>query len=225
MNVKIVLVAVARIIVLGIPGRLSAQPSSGRVYVSAGSGWVVTESVQFNAGAPGFRLSGGVRLTSWLDVEADLSHNPGTLSSAYTTSVSLAGSGASREERERLTVPVRRVETRESPVAVGAAAVFHPRRQWRVTPAFVLGLTSFEYRSTLKTDILELPVGVTSGQAAQHPSLRDQTWGQSGLALTLGGNVSVALTRHVAVVPEVRLDALGSHDARFTSTVSMRWRF
>jgi hypothetical protein len=110
---------------------------------------------------------------------------------------------ATREEIERL-APVLRRSLGYSPgtgVAVAFVGRSDPRQ--RVSVAGRVGLSSRSYVETSTFTILSISEGIDPGRVARDFS--DSSSRRSHGGLVFGLDISVALTRHLSVVPDVRL--------------------
>lgn len=213
----------AAVVVMGFvaasPGRVAAQVAMGP-YVGGGAGWLSMDSSRIEAANVGFTFSGGVPVLSWLDAEVEISRT-GHLSASRNGTISFA---QVREDFERLSAPARFSETTGGIFTIGGAALFHARRPMRVMPAFVAGISWLRSDITYQTDVLETPAGVTDVQVAAYEGRVARVSRLQRAAGTLGVNTRIALTPHLAVVPDFRLD-MNRYDRQVRSSVRVQWRF
>jgi hypothetical protein len=130
------------LLTLLLPIQVFAQ-QSGRLYVGGLAGSHLEESDIASGTAASLGAFGGVRLTRSLAVEVEATWPTQTFTRGREgTSVSFAGSGATREEIERLAVYTRYTNQRtvRSTVSIGAvyAKPVHPR--W--APSVFAGMTN-----------------------------------------------------------------------------------
>ena len=170
------------------------------------------DSVSVEGGAHGRTpvagISAGVRLSNTYGVEAELTQAWNPIGRRYEGwFISYAeGPNATREEVERL-APILRRSLGYTPHVGGAAAfVFRLEPATRVGLSLRAGLSARRYVETSAYEVLSIPDGVDRARFASdlarnfQPS--SQHWVRGGLLLGLG--LSLAMTEHITVAPEVR---------------------
>jgi hypothetical protein len=218
--------AVALVCTAVVPA-LARQP--GRFYVGAGVGTfrLSADAVEGSSAAPA--VVAGFGVLPWLDVEAEFMVPSDVFRRSYggdALSLSFAPAGSPVEERERLGIWLRYDKQRDVSVSISTVAIFHPAARMRVTPGFVIGVTN--HRVTDRTDYT--PVKVGAGVAPDYPYAvpHAERAGRTLGALTVGANLSVAVTRGLAIVPDVRYDygSIGDEiNNAWRSSVRVIWRF
>jgi hypothetical protein len=206
-----------------------AQPSPrGYLGASVGSLALSADKADGTSAAAGFL--GGFRATPWLDVEGEVAipSSPFTRSygDANTLSLSLGPPGGSREELERNGIWLQYDHRREVTATISGVAIFHPPRPARVTPGLIVGVTSHRVQdSTVYT-----PLRLGPGVDPDNPNARQ--WTESGArtlgAFTVGANAAIAVTRRLAVVPDLRYDygSIGDEiNNSLRMSVRVLWRF
>ena len=118
-----------------------------------------------------------------------------------------------------------RVRLRARRASLSGAAIFHPSRG-TVRPGLIVGVTSQRVRD--RTEYTPVRVGSGVDPTRPYATSRIETSSNSQGALTLGGNVAIALTRRIAVVPDLRFDygSIGDEiNSALRSSVRVLWRF
>jgi hypothetical protein len=197
--------AIAAGLVLSGPVTGSAQtPPRGHVTAILGAYRVDSDHVLGTA--PGIGVAGGVRLTSRFHAEIELVRPAGTFFREYTgTSVSFAGPGASRAEIERLGVVTTFSYERRILHTVSGGIVFHARARGRWTPLFYAGVANQHVVNVSRRVPVRLPEGVDPVKLARVVPEEERHVRNLG-ALTGGVGVSLALTRRLSVMPDLRID-------------------
>ena len=221
------LVSIGLLIVV-LAGASPAGAQSGlRPYAggSVGSFSVSADEVEGTSASVGFLA--GVALAKYVDFEFDVVVPTSTFTRTYTgTSVSFAPPGASPAERERLSVITRFDKEREVSASISAVVVIHPPAGHRVTPGLIVGVTSQRARDrTVYT-----PISIPEGVDPQHPAVvsRTESSARNIGGPTIGGQLAIAVTPHLSVVPDVRYD-YGSIGDEINNTLRVsarvQWRF
>jgi hypothetical protein len=218
--------------ILALTFALAGSPSSAhaqalRPYVGGafGSFSVNADEVDGRSAASG--LVAGISITDWADAELEWVIPTSVFVRSRTARlVSFAPPGASRDEIERLAV-VSQIDHRHDVTSnVSAVVIFRAPLRYRVRVGVLAGVTN--QRATMSTAIV--PVSIPEGVNPLNPNVvaREERTTRNFGAITFGGNVSIALTRHLDVVPDVRYDygSIGDeiHNALRTS-VRVLWRF
>jgi len=221
------ILAASSTMVCAASGSAAAQ-SDGRFYIGGGIGTFRVNADEVNGTSAAGSVLAGLAVNRWLDLELDVALPASPFTRTYggdALSVSFAPAGSSREEIERLGVWFRYDKRRDVTASMSGVAVFHPSRG-TVRPGLIVGVTNQRVRD--RTEYT--PVRVGSGVDPTHPyaTSRIETSSNSKGALTLGGNVAIALTRRIAVVPDLRFDygSIGDEiNTALRSSVRVLWRF
>ena len=179
----------------------------GRFYVGGSFGGISVDADQVDGKSPAAGAIAGFSLTPWLDVEGEVVFPSRDFTRTYggdTLSLSFAPPGSSPEELLRLGVFTRFHHERDIAASVSGVVVFHGPVHRRVHLGFLVGVTN--QRVTDRTDYT--PVLIGSGVDPNHPSVRarSETHVRNLGGPTIGANVSVAVTRHLRIVPDIRYD-------------------
>jgi hypothetical protein len=169
----------------------------------------------------------GVALAKYADVELDVVVPTSSFTRSYTgTSVSFAPPGASLAERDRLSVITRFDKERDVSASLSAVVVIHPPVGQRLTPGLILGVTSQRARDrTVYT-----PISIPEGIDAQQPAVvgRTESSARHIGGPTIGGQLAIAVTPRLSIVPDVRYD-YGSIGDEINNTLRVsarvQWRF
>jgi hypothetical protein len=169
----------------------------------------------------------GVALARYVGVEFDVVLPASTFTRTYTgTSVSFAPPGAPPAERDRLSVITRFDKEREVSASLSAVVVIHPPAGQRFTPGLILGVTSQRARDrTVYT-----PISIPEGIDPQHPAVvgRTESSARNIGGPTIGGQLAIAVTPRLSIVPDVRYD-YGSIGDEINNTLRasarVQWRF
>lgn len=213
---------------------LAADPAlaqdQGRFYLGAGLGGFRVSADPVDGTSPAASIVGGVRLLPWLDLEADVTVPSEVFTRSYGStdelSLSFAPPGSSREEIERMGIWLRYDKQRDVTMSFSTVVIFHPSEKLRVSPGVVVGITSQRVQD--RTDYTPLRLGAGLPPDHRYAS----AWTESGSrvmgALTCGGQLRIAVTRHFTIVPDLRYD-YGSIGDEINNTlrVSVRtmWKF
>jgi hypothetical protein len=169
----------------------------------------------------------GVALAKYVDVEFDLVFPASSFTRTYTgASVSFAPAGASPAEHDRLSVITRFDKEREVSASISAVVIIHPTAVQRVTPGLIVGLTSQRARDrTVYT-----PISIPEGINPEHPAVvgRTESSARNIGGPTIGGQLAIAVTPRLSIVPDVRYD-YGSIGDEINNTLRVsarvQWRF
>lgn len=210
-------------------GAISAEAQQvGRPYagVTLGAHHESADSVTGTTSAAG--LTAGIRLTPALGVEIDFARPSAEISRAYTgTSISFAGPGASREEIERLAVVTRFTNARRVLSTFSAGVAYYVPATGRWSPRLFLGVTNHRARERTELLHLSIPEGIDPERVRrtmpdQPPFIRNLG------ALTIGGSVGFAVTRHLSIAPDLRYDygSIGDEiNNMLRTSVRVLWSF
>ena len=194
----------AAVLAVGV-GSAEAQ-QVGRPYagVNLGTHHESADSVTGTTSAVG--LTAGIRLTPAVGVEVDFNRPVDEISRAYTgTSVSFAGPGASREEIERLAVVTRFTNARRILSTFSAGVAYYVPASGRWSPRLFLGVTNHHARERTELLHLSIPEGIDPERVRR--TMPDQAPFIRNLgALTMGGSLGFAVTRHLLIAPDLRYD-------------------
>lgn len=153
-------------------------------------------------------LGAGVRLSKTYGVEAELTHAWSPIEKRYEGwFISYAeGPNPTREEVERL-APILRRSLGYAPQVGGAAAFvvrLEPAR--RVGLSLRAGLSARRYVETSAYEVVSIPDGVNRARFANDLARNFQPSSQQTIrgGLLLGLGLSLAMTEHITVAPEVR---------------------
>ena len=211
-----------------LAGASPARAQSGlRPYVggSAGSFSVSADEVEGTSVSGG--VFGGVALAKYVDVEFDVVFPATSFTRTYTgTSVSFAPPGAAPAERDRLSVITRFDKEREVSASISAVAIIHPTAGQRLTPGLIVGLTNQRARDrTVYT-----PISIPESIDPEHPAVvgRTESSARNIGGPTIGGQLAIAVTPRLSIVPDVRYD-YGSIGDEINNTLRVsarvQWRF
>jgi hypothetical protein len=199
------MVAVAAGLVIGPATSTSAQ-TMRRGHVAAILGAYHVDSDHVDGTSPNIGVAGGVRLTSRWDAEVEIVRSTGRLFREYTgKSPSFAPLGSSREEIERLAVTTRYSYERRVLHTISGGVVFHGRSRGRWAPVFYAGVTNHHVLDVTSRVPIQFPEGVDPNKLARIVPEEGRDVRNLG-ALTGGIGVSVALTPHLSLVPDLRID-------------------
>jgi hypothetical protein len=218
--------------ILALTFALAGSPSSAhaqalRPYVGGafGSFSVSADEVDDRSAASGLVV--GTSITNWADVELEWVIPADPFVRLRTARlISFAPRGASRDEIERLAVVSRIDHRREVTSNVSGVVIFRAPLRHRVRPGVLVGATN--QRATTVTAIV--PISIPEGVNPLDPNVvaREERASRNFGAITFGGNVSIALTRHLDVVPDLRYDygSIGDEiNNAFRTSVRLLWRF
>ncbi len=209
-----------------LPGLVHAQTArEGRLFAGVVGGTSATSADHVSGATGSAGVTGGVRLRPWLDLEFDVLRGMGVLTRDYTgRSVSFAGPGARPEDF----VITRFVNERSSRLVLAAGVSLHPRRPaGRWMPRVFAGIANHWVRDRTVLEHLVLPPGVTLAQVNR--ALPPGGWRSRALGgPSVGASVSIALSPHMAIVPDIRYDygSLGDEiNNVLRPSVRVLWRF
>jgi Outer membrane protein beta-barrel domain len=212
--------------VLAASPTVQAQPLS-RFYVGGSIGTFSVDADEVEGRSPAATLLAGIALSRYVDAEVELTFPTDTFTRSYTgKSVSFAPRDASREEIERLAVTTQFDKRRDIISNFSAGVVLHVPMDARLTPGLIIGVANQRARVRSATTPIHIPPGVDP----LHPSVVAQATEriQNIGGLTIGGNLAIALTRNLFVVPDVRYDygSIGDEiNNAFRTNVRVVWRF
>ena len=203
MQLKTTLLGVA-VLTAGVVSAEAQQVGRPYAGVNLGAHHESADSVTGTTSAVG--LTAGIRLTPAIGVEIDFSRPRAEVSREYTgTSISFAGPGASREAIERLAVVTRYTSGRRILSTVSAGVTYYVPTPGRWSPRLFLGLTNHHARERIELVHLSIPEGIDPERVRR--ALPDQAPFIRNLgALTMGGSVGFAATRHLSIAPDLRYD-------------------
>ena len=203
-----------------------AQPFRYYAGGAIGAFRATTDQVHGTAVAAG--VVAGLAARPWLDVEVEATWPGSPFTRSYggdALSLSFAPPGATADEIARAGIWLRYDTRRDVSASVSGVTVFHPARG-TIRPGVVVGVTT--KRVTDRT--VYTPVRIGSNVAPLNPSARVQVEAASHVtgAVTIGGNVTIDIGRHLSIVPDVRYDygSIGDEiDNALRSSVRLLWRF
>jgi hypothetical protein len=210
---------------------LTAAPAhaqtSQRFYIAGGIGTFAVSADHVDGRSFATSIAGGLAIARHVDIEVDWVLPTQTLTESYIApSVSFAPPGASPAERERLNVITRFDKSRDVTSALSAVVIFRPALGRRVTPGVIVGLSTqwIEDRTSYT------PVSIPEGVDPAHPAVvaREEVLRRNIGGPTFGGQVAIALSDRLAVVPDVRYDygSLGDEiNNTLRASVRVQWRF
>ena len=211
-----------------IAGAAAAQDRE-RIAVSAVSGALTASADHVDGTVPTFGISVSVPLRPWIDLEGEFGVAPGTLRREYTGWLtSFAPPGSPRDVVEANAVITKTIDERTTEWLFSVGVLLHSSRsEARVRPQLYLGLTGHQVRDDHRLEHLVLPPGVTLEDVERRLPAQPP-WHRNLGGLTVGAGVALALTRQLAVVPDVRYDygSIGDEiNNALRSSVRIRWRF
>jgi hypothetical protein len=208
---------------------VSAHPAGAqtapRLFVggSIGSFSVSADDVDGRSASAG--IAGGIALSRFVDAEVELVLPTSTVTRSRTgISVSFAPPGSSRDEIERLGVVTRFDDSRDITSNLSAVIILHAPVTSRVSPGLIVGVTN--QRARVRT--VYTPVAIPDGVDPTHPSVvaHEESSIRNFGALTVGGNLSIAITERLFVVPDLRYDygSIGDEiNNALRVSVGVRW--
>ncbi len=203
-------------------GQTGLRPYAGG---SVGGFSVSADEAEGTSASGGFFA--GVALAKYVDVEFDVVVPASSFTRTYTVaSVSFAPAGASPAEHDRLSVITRFDKEREVSASISAVVIIHPTAGQRITPGLIVGLTNQRARDrTVYT-----PISIPEGIDPQHPAVvgRTESSARNIGGPTIGGQLAIAVTPRLSIVPDVRYD-YGSIGDEINNTLRVsarvQWRF
>ena len=218
----------ASILGLSIVGALpSAAQTRPPLFVSGSVGTFSVRADNVDGQSAAVGVAGGIAVSRVVDVAIEWVRPTSAFTRSGTgLSVTFAPVGSSREEIERLGVVSRFDHRREVTANFSALVIVHPRFDNRVTPGLIVGISSQRAREHFDVTPVSIPAGVDP----QHPSVvaRHETTTRNLGALVIGGNLAIAVTPRMFIVPEVRYDygSIGDEiNNVLRSSVGVMWRF
>jgi hypothetical protein len=206
---------------------LAQSPSTHRPYVGASFGSFDIRADDLDGKSFATGILAGIAVSRLIDVEIDVQFPTKTFTRSYVGVLeSLAPPGSSIAEIERLSVHTRVEKQRDVSANVSVVAVIHPPRPSRVVPGFVVGVANQRsHNRTIYTPV-RIPEGLDPQHRAARPGEERATRNIGGP--TIGGNVAIAITRQLWVVPDVRYDygSIGDEiNNALRTSVRMVWKF
>jgi hypothetical protein len=151
-------------------------------------------------------VAAGLRLTSRWDAGVEVVRSDGRLFRHYTgKSPSFAEPGSTSEEYERLAVTSEYSDERRVLHTISGGVVFHGRARGRWTPLFYAGITNHHVVDVSRVVPIQFPEGVDPDKLARVVPPEERRVRNLG-ALTGGVGMSLAVTSHLAFVPDLRID-------------------
>lgn len=204
----------------------SSAQTTRRGHVAAIAGIYRADSDHVDGTSPSVGMAAGVRLTTRWDAEVEVVRSDGRLFRQYTgKSPSFAAPGSSLEEFERFAVTSEYSYERRVLSTVSAGVVFHARSRGRWTPLFYAGVTNHHVIDVRRVVPIAFPEGVDPDKLARVVPQGGRSVRNLG-ALTGGVGVNVALTPHLSVVPDLRIDygSIGDEiENAFRPSIRMKW--
>jgi Outer membrane protein beta-barrel domain len=203
-----------------------AQPAL-RPYVGASVGSFAVSADEVDGRSASTGLFGGIGVSRSVDVEFDATFPTDNFTRSYSgVSVSFAPPGSSRAEIERLGVVTRFDKEREVLSNISVVVVIHPAGDSRVKPGFIAGVTNQRARMQTVYTPISIPDGVDPTHPAVAAHVERSTRNLGGPAI--GGQLSIRVTPHFFVVPDVRYDygSIGDEiNNALRTSVRLHWRF
>jgi hypothetical protein len=212
--------------VLGSGSLAQAQPAfRPYVGVSVGSFSVNADEVEGRSAAAGVLV--GTALSRFVDFEFEAQFPTDAFTRSTTgVLVSFAPPGSSREEIERQGAVIRIDRARDVMTSLSAVVVIHPAGDARIKPGLIAGVSNQHVRDRRVYTPVSIPPGVDPMNPAVVQRGESATRNLGGP--TIGGNVSIAVNRHLHIVPDFRFDygSIGDeiNDA-WRASVRTLWRF
>jgi hypothetical protein len=206
----------------------AAAQTGGRVYAGAAIGSYRVSADAVSGTSAAASLVGGIAVAPWCDIEVDVALPTSPFTRTYggdALSMSFAPAGSSREEIERFGIWLRYDQRRDVTASISTVAVFHPS-SGRLKPGFILGVTNQRLRE--RTDYTPTRVGPLVDPSHPFASPHAETSAHTEGALTVGANLTIALNRHLSVVPDLRYDygSIGDEiNNALRTSVRVLWRF
>jgi hypothetical protein len=217
---------VAVAIVCGCAAPAHAQ-AGFRPYVGAAIGAFSVDADEVDGRSVAPALLGGITVSRFVDVEVEATFPTGRFQRSHTgPGISFAPPGASREEIERLAVITHVEWSREVALNINAVAIIHPAATGRVVPGLVAGISNQWARNTTQRTPISIPPGVDPQDPRVQPETERGT--RNIGAPTIGGQLSIRVTPHVYVVPDIRYDygSIGDEiNNALRTSVRGIWRF
>lgn len=214
------------VLVCAATGTAAAQP--GRFYAGGAIGSFNVNADAVSGTSAAGSILGGVAVARWLDVEVDVAIPTSPFTRTYggdVLSTSFAPAGSSREEIERFGIWLRYDHRRDVTASISTVGIFHPSTG-RIRPGLIVGVTNQRVRD--RTDYTPTRVGPAIDPMHPYASPRVETSSHNEGALTLGVNLAIGVSRHIAVVPDLRYDygSIGDEiNNSLRPSVRVLWRF
>ena len=223
-----------RMVTVLLAGTLTIAASAALAFAQEPRGYIGASVSAFRVDAdevegvqPAFGVGGGLTLSRFLDLEMEAAWPSGAFTRSYSgVSVSFAPAGSSFDEIQRQGVLTRYDKRREVTVHLSAVAVIHRAGGGRFRPGLIAGVASLRVHDETVFTTLSLPDGVDP----THPSIprgverSDRNIGGP----TIGGQLAIAVSRRVRIVPDVRFDYASIGDEinnTWRSGVRVYWVF
>jgi hypothetical protein len=179
---------------------------AGRPYLGLTVGTHVQRSDEVDGSSAAAGVVAGIPLSARWTLEVDAGRPATTFARDRSgKSQSFAPAGSTFEEFERLAVTERFYYQRQITSSISVGAVFQQPLHRRLTLRLFLGVTNHHARERLRTSIVAMPEGVDPERLSRLGST-DQVYSRNIGGPTLGAGVSIALTRHLAIAPDIRYD-------------------
>jgi len=214
--------------ILGASARGAAAQTGGRFYAGTAIGSYHVSADASSGTSAAASVVGGFAVAPWCDIEVDVALPTSPFTRTYggdALSMSFAPSGSSREEIEKFGIWLRYDQRRDVTASISTVAIFHPSTG-RVKPGFIVGITNQRLRD--RTDYTPTKVGPLVDPSHLFASPHAETSSHTEGALTVGGNLTIALNRHLSVVPDLRYDygSIGDEiNNALRTSVRLLWRF
>ena len=202
-----------------------AQGIDSRVYVGILAGPYHTTADHVDGTLSSIGVTGGIRITPWLDLEVDVLHSSGVLSREHTGPSIAFGNSDGRTSEFVIT---RYIHEREGGNTLSIGASFHPRVAWGgFTPRLFAGISSHRTKDRIVLEHLSVPPGVTVEQVNR--AMPQQDWRSRHLGgPSFGGSLGIAVTQRLSVVPDLRYDygSMGDEiNNALRTSIRVLWRF
>jgi hypothetical protein len=215
------------LLLMALPCVPAHAQTSQRFYIAGGIGTFAVSADHVDGRSFSTAIAGGAAIARHLDVEVEWVLPTQIITESYTAaSVSFAPPGASQAERERLSVITRFDKTRDVTSALSAVVVFRPALGRRITPGVFVGIST----QWIEDRTAYAPVSIPEGVDPSHPAVvaREEVLRRNIGGPTFGGEVAIALSDRLYVVPDVRYDygSLGDEiNNTLRASVRVQWRF
>jgi hypothetical protein len=216
----------ATLVLAGAAAPARAQ-SAPRLFAGGSIGSFSVDADHVDGRSPSGGFVAGIALSRIIDAEIEVIFPTGTIARSMTgISTSFAPFGSSFEEIERLGVVTRFDRSREITLNLSGVVIIHPPVTSRFTPGVIVGITNQRARDRTFYDPISIPEGVDP----LHPAVvaREEVHIRNYGALTFGGNLAIAVTDRLYVVPDVRYDygSIGDEiNNALRTSVRVVWRW
>jgi hypothetical protein len=192
-------------IVLALGSGAAYGQTAGRFYAGTAVAAQQISADDVDGGTSSIGAVVGVRLTPAFSIEFEASAGLGEASRVHSgTFISFAGSGASRDEIERLGVTMQS-DTRWNPgFGWSALAMWRSTGPERIGVAVFGGVTTTHYDERRTLTVLNIPAGVDTTEAELHRMMPDEQGSRMRGGLTGGVLIPIRLTQQISVAPEFR---------------------